>query len=78
MVEISLMLEAVQRTVNSVGEFNGLKEILVEGINKRKVVFRFFDLFDQPFILAVIVTPGRSYKNLTNRLVKTVQTTLVE
>lgn len=78
MVEISLMLKQVQQVANSVADINGLKEIIIEGLNKRKVVFRFFQLFDQTTILAVVVTPRRSYRDLTNRLVKVVKEVMSE
>ena len=78
MVEISLMLKQVQQVANSVADINGLKEIIIEGLNKRKVVFRFFQLFEQTTILAVVVTPRRSYRDLTNRLVKVVKKVMSE
>lgn len=78
MVEISLMLKKVQRAAKSVADINDLKEIVIEGLNKRKVVFRFFTVLAQLSILAVVVTPKRSYRNLTNRLVNTVGKAMTE
>ena len=78
MVEISLMLKEIHRTINSIADINGLKEVVVEGMNKRKVILRFFTILDQLSILAVVVAPRRTYRNLTNRLVKLVQQTMNE
>ena len=78
LVEISLMLSETEKTAKSVADINGLKEIVIEGLNKRKVVFRFFDLFGQTTILAVVVSPRRSYRSLTNRLVRIVKNIMVE
>jgi hypothetical protein len=78
MVEISLMLKQIHRIINSIADINGLKEVVVEGMNKRKVILRFFMILDQLSILAVMVAPRRTYRNLTNRLVKLVQQTMNE
>jgi len=78
MVEISLILSEIEKTAKSVADINGLKEIVIEGLNKRRVVFRFFELLGQATILAVVVNPRRSYRNLTNRLVRTIKNVMID
>jgi hypothetical protein len=78
MVEISLVLKEIQHTVKSAADIDGIKEIVIEGLNKRKVIFRLFKVLDQLCILAVVVTPKRSYRSLTNRLVKTIKEVMTE
>ncbi len=55
------------------GKISNVKEMIVEGYNKRKIVFRFFRAFDQEVVLAIVVPPKKSYRNLTNALLKMIE-----
>ncbi len=70
LAETALVLEQVQRTASELGGLAGLTEVLLEDQNGRKVVVRFIEAFGQPAILAAVVAPQRSFRGLTNRLVR--------
>jgi len=67
LVEVSLALQEIRRTIQQLAGVRQLKEIVVEGESKR-VVFRFFRAFEQEVTLVVVVPRGKSYRQHTNRL----------
>lgn len=73
LAELSIMLREVRKMADAMGKISNIKEMIVEGFNHRKIVFRFFHAFDQDVVLAIIVPPKKSYKALTNSLVRTIE-----
>ncbi len=70
--ELSILFHDVQRIAAVMGGISKLREVIIEGENHRKIVFRFFNAFGQQVILAVVVPPKKSYKQRTNELEKVV------
>ncbi|MDZ7386150.1 MAG: hypothetical protein ONB07_08525 [candidate division KSB1 bacterium] len=70
LAETGLLLQQVQHTATELGGLTGLAEVLLEDQQGRKVVVRFIEAFRQPAILAVVVPPNKSFRGLTNRLVR--------
>ena len=68
--ELAILFHDVRRTAMSMGEISSLREVNIEGTNRRKIVFRFFKAFGQEVILAVVVPPKKSYRKVTNELEK--------
>ena len=78
LVNVSLVLKDLQNMIKTIADIEDLREIVIEGFNRRKVVFRFLEILGQPSILAVIVTPRKSYKGLTNQLIRTINKVMTE
>jgi hypothetical protein len=55
------------------GGIDNIRELIIDGNNRRKIVFRFFHAFDQNLVLALIIPPRKPYRGLTNKLVRLVQ-----
>ena len=68
LAEMSIMFQDVQRLTGSLGGIDILKEVFVEGENRRKVVFRFFPAFGDSVLLAVVIPPKKTYRKHTNEL----------
>jgi len=68
--ELSILFHDVRRLASVMGGISRLREVIIEGENRRKIVFRFFNAFGQQVILAVVVPPQKSYKQRTNELEK--------
>ena len=66
--ELSILFHDVRRMAAVMGGISSLREVIIEGENQRKIVFRFFNAFGQQVILAVVVPPKKSYKQRTNEL----------
>ena len=47
LIEISVYLQDIKRIADMMGGMTRLKEIIMEGANSRKIVFRFFEAFEQ-------------------------------
>lgn len=73
LIELSLMFQEVRRMADVMGGISSLKEIILEGYNHKKIIFRFFRAFNQSVVLAVVVPPRKSYRGHTNKLVKTIE-----
>jgi len=73
LAELSIMLREVRTMADVMGKISNIKEMIVEGFNHRKIVFRFFRAFNQDVVLAIVVPPKKSYKALTNSLVRTIE-----
>ncbi len=73
LAELSIMLREVRTMADIMGKISNIKEMIVEGFNHRKIVFRFFRAFNQDVILAIVIPPKKSYKALTNSLVRTIE-----
>jgi predicted regulator of Ras-like GTPase activity (Roadblock/LC7/MglB family) len=68
--ELSILFHDVRRLAAVMGGISRLREVMIEGENHRKIVFRFFNAFGQQVILAVVVPPKKAYKQRTNELEK--------
>ena len=68
--EMAILFQNVRRMAAAMADITGLREVLIEGVNRRKVVFRFFKAFDQEVVLAVVVPANKSYRKVTNELEK--------
>ncbi len=68
--EMAILLHDVRRIAGVMGGISRLREVTIEGENRRKVVFRFFQAFAQPVVLAVVVPPNKAYRQRTNELEK--------
>jgi hypothetical protein len=73
LVEMSLQFQEIHNMADVMAEISEIKELVIEGYNKRKIIFRFFNAFDQTVALAVIVPPKKTYRGLTNKLVRLIQ-----
>jgi len=73
LVELMVIFQQVQKMADVMGGISEIKELVIEGHNKRKIIFRFFDAFDQKVILALIIPPQKTYRGFTNRLVQLIQ-----
>jgi len=74
LIEISVYFQDIKRIADMMGGMSRLKEIVMEGDNARKIVFRFFEAFDQTVVLVAVVPPRKSYRKLTNQLVRLIKT----
>ena len=72
-VEMSMILQNIQKMADVMGGIDNIRELIIDGNNRRKIVFRFFHAFDQDLVLALIIPPRKSYRGLTNKLIRLVQ-----
>lgn len=70
--EMAILFQDVRRMASLMGGISSLREVTIEGENRRKIVFRFFRAFEQQVILAVVVPPNKAYRQRTNELEKLV------
>lgn len=68
--EMAILFQDVRRMASLMGGISSLREVTIEGENRRKIVFRFFRAFEQQVILAVVVPPNKAYRQRTNELEK--------
>jgi hypothetical protein len=73
LVEMSVLFQEIQQMADVMAGISEIKELAIEGSNKRKIIFRFFNAFGQSVTLALIVPPQKSYRGLTNKLVRIIQ-----
>jgi len=73
LVELSVQFQEIQRMADVMAGISEIKELAIEGYNKRKIIFRFFNAFDQSVTLALIIPPQKTYRGLTNKLVRLIQ-----
>jgi hypothetical protein len=74
LIELSILFKQIVQMADVMGGISQLREIVIEGNNRRKIVFRFFESFNQLMILALVVPPKKSYLGLTNKLMKLIET----
>ena len=72
LVEMSILFQDVIKMADVMGGISELQEIVLEGNNRRKIIFRFFEGADQSLILVLVVPPKKTYRNFTNKLIKLV------
>ncbi len=73
LVELSILFRELKQMADLMGQISNIKELILEGNNQRKIVFRFFQAFNQEVVLAIVVPPKKSYRGLTNSLIKTIE-----
>lgn len=73
LTELSMLFRQVKKMADVMGQISNIKEMIVEGYNHRKIIFRFFEAFNQDVVLAIVVPPQKSYRGLTNSLVRTIE-----
>ena len=59
--------------VNLLEEDLSVKEIVISGIHRKKLVFRFFRAWDNPMVVAAVVSGRKGYKRALGKLIKTIQ-----
>lgn len=67
-IEISMLMNRVQRMIKVMGGLAKINEIVVEDEFHKKLVFRFLTFFSQPAILVTVIPPRKAYRGLTNKL----------
>ena len=73
LIELSVLFQEIQQMADVMGGIDDINELIIEGNNKRKIIFRFFNAFDQRVILSLVIPPQKTYRGLTNRLVRLIQ-----
>lgn len=71
-IQISLMVRKMKEFVASMAKLSELREVMLEDVNGRKLIFRFITFFGQPAILVAVVPIHKAYRGLTNRLQRTI------
>lgn len=72
LIELTGFLREVKKMAETVGGIRQLKEIVIEGDTSKKIIFRFFPAFQQVVALAAIVPEKKSYRSVTNKLIRSV------
>lgn len=73
LIEMAVIFQDIQKMADVMGGISEIKELVMEGHNKRKIIFRFFNAFDQKVILSLVIPPKKTYRGLTNKLVRLIQ-----
>jgi predicted regulator of Ras-like GTPase activity (Roadblock/LC7/MglB family) len=73
LAELSILFREIRKMADVMGKISSIKEMVIEGYNQRKIVFRFFHAFGQDVILAAVIPPKKAYKGLTNSLVRIIE-----
>lgn len=73
LVEMSVLFQEIKRMADVMGGISEIKELALEGNNRRKIIFRFFNAFDQDVVLALIIAPQKTYRGLTNQLIRLIK-----
>jgi len=75
-IEMSLLFQEIRKMADVMGNMSEIKELIVEGNSRRKIIFRFFDVYEQAYVLALVIPPKTSYRGLTNKLVRLIMKNL--
>jgi len=73
LVEMSMLFQEVLKMADVMGGISELREIVLEGQNRRKIIFRFFKAFNQSLMLALVIPPRKTYRGLTNKLTRMIK-----
>jgi hypothetical protein len=73
LIEIALRFQELKKMTDVMDNNIAVKDIIMEGKGRRKLVFRFFNAFEQLVILAIVVPPRKTYRKFTNQLVRLVK-----
>ncbi len=69
---LSILSHEIIKMADVLAKISTVKELVIEGYNGRKIVFRFFQAFNQDVILAVVVPPKKAFRGLTNSLIRVI------
>lgn len=72
-IESAILLLGLQEITKNLGPESAPSEVVIEGNNNRKIVFRFLECFGKSVILAFVVPPRKSFRGLANRLENLIQ-----
>jgi len=72
-IESAILLLGLREITKTLGPESEPSEIVIEGHNHRKIVFRFLEFFNKSTILAFVVPPRKSFRGLANRLESLIQ-----
>jgi len=75
-IEISLLFQELRNMADVMGNISDIKELIIDGNSRRKIIFRFFDITGQAFVLALVIPPKTTYRGLTNKLVRLIKKSL--
>ena len=67
-IQVSLLMQRVQKLVQSLASLSRTKEIFVEDEFGKKLVFRFVTLYNDPAIMVAVVPPRKNYRGATNHI----------
>ena len=67
-IQVSLLMQRVQKLVQNLGNLSRTKEIFIEDEFGKKLVFRFVTFFDDPAIMVAVVPPRKKYRGASNHL----------
>jgi len=70
-IEVSLFMATVRKNINRISDLGHINEIVVSGSNGKRVVFRYIPFFGQEATIVATVPAGQYYRNITNKLQKT-------
>ena len=70
-VEVSTLMAQIKSTVQQFSDFSHLHEIIIESSTGKKIIFRYIDFFGQTASLVAIIPQGKSYRSITNNLIRT-------
>jgi len=66
--ELSLMFNNLKNLASTIGGIERLREVLIEGENHKRVIFRFFRAFTNDVVLAAVIPPRKTYRKVANDL----------
>ncbi len=70
-VEVTTLMNQIKSSTTRIEEFEKLNEIIIESSTGKRLIFRFIDFFGQTATLVAIIPQGKSYRNMTNNLLRT-------
>jgi hypothetical protein len=73
LLELSLLFRELREKADVMDRISNLKEMIVEGNNSRKIVFRFFKALGDDVALVLVIPPKKAYKAQTNMLVREIE-----
>jgi len=73
LLELSLIFRELREKDDVMGRISNLKEMIIEGNNSRKIVFRFFQALGDDVSLVLVVPPRKAYKAQANQLVRAIE-----
>jgi hypothetical protein len=61
------------KSVQLLGDEHPTKEIVLSGSSKQNLVFRYFEAWGEPVILAAVLTGKKGYKRALGKLIRLIQ-----
>jgi len=72
LLEVALIILEIKNAGARPGGPEDLYEVVVEGTNKVRFIYRMVNFLDRPALLAVIIPTRRAYRGVVNRLQKAI------